>query len=381
MFDAEGAVPTYIPLHVHYDGEADDTAAGNRRPEGVGTGATPVGVYEGEWVLGVPHGLGVFTATSAARYEGEWRGGLRCGVGFMSYSDMSVYRGEWLDGQRHGHGLALTADAEAVEGRWERGELVERFRVEGSSHEVEQAKLLSQVRDYEVCLKPMARAALANPVLPQSPAVAATTKLASLRLALHTVRVDAQLARMLAVLRRHNLDRDVVTPRAAARIKDLEFKLAFHRARETAAKRQTKDHIRFAVVYELLAEFAVKDLPYQQYYEEEARNLEQSLDEWRKLAELKMQEVNKLASELDRVQMKIRGDRYGPGYKYPYTNRPGWDLPLQPKLDRPPTRGTAHAGVRMPPLRMPPVPPPPDPEPPFPPTGTEDAEYGSVFEV
>lgn len=69
--------------------------------------------YEGEWVDGLPYGVGtlVFDAARDVRYEGGFVEGNREGRGTMHYASGNVYVGEWKGDLKCGRGVMTWTDA------------------------------------------------------------------------------------------------------------------------------------------------------------------------------------------------------------------------------------------------------------------------------
>ena len=111
---------------------------------GVLSDATDRVVYEGEFVDGQPHGLGMYyfltgdyycgdfregemhgrgeyRSNDSSRYEGGWSEGKKQGRGTMYYSNNDVYEGEWLSDLRCGLGALALANGDRFEGYWKDG--------------------------------------------------------------------------------------------------------------------------------------------------------------------------------------------------------------------------------------------------------------------
>ncbi len=68
--------------------------------------------YDGEWNLGLPHGIGTELIESPAgqiRYHGQWRDGARHGHGELNAPNGDHYVGSFVKGVRHGEGTETTA--------------------------------------------------------------------------------------------------------------------------------------------------------------------------------------------------------------------------------------------------------------------------------
>ena len=114
---------------------------------GYGTRVYTSCVYEGEMLLGIPNGVGVYTWNDGTRYEGdvvngqrhgygvlEWPNGShyegdfaqdsRTGSGIFTWASGVYYEGEFLNNQFHGQGTYYAADGSIQSGQWENGEFV-----------------------------------------------------------------------------------------------------------------------------------------------------------------------------------------------------------------------------------------------------------------
>jgi len=81
------------------------------------------GVYDGEWVDDMPHGRGLETFATGVTYEGEYELGVMHGIGCMTWKlpnndppEEHVYRGQFENGQRHGWGCLYLGVEVAREG-------------------------------------------------------------------------------------------------------------------------------------------------------------------------------------------------------------------------------------------------------------------------
>ncbi|KDO35164.1 hypothetical protein SPRG_00010 [Saprolegnia parasitica CBS 223.65] len=77
--------------------------------------------YDGDWVDGREHGVGVkvYDAAKGISYEGDWKHGLRDGAGAMRYGPKLLYKGGWVGGKRTGRGCMQWLDrAETYDGEW-----------------------------------------------------------------------------------------------------------------------------------------------------------------------------------------------------------------------------------------------------------------------
>ena len=92
--------------------------------------------YDGDWVDGVPHGVGshawdrVLSDTTDAltntwfntrnSYRGQFAAGMRQGYGRFAYANGSTYDGNWYADQKHGDGAYTFEDGSVFVGRFER---------------------------------------------------------------------------------------------------------------------------------------------------------------------------------------------------------------------------------------------------------------------
>ncbi|ORC93000.1 uncharacterized protein TM35_000023260 [Trypanosoma theileri] len=128
------------------------------RLQSMGRARSSKDAYEGPWVDGERHGVGVTSLTNGDViqhvwyrgkrqdgdvvykysngdvYEGEWRDGLRHGKGTQHYVDGSKYSGEWNNDKPHGHGIHTDSRGEVLEGEWREGT---RIDVRGRLHFVD----------------------------------------------------------------------------------------------------------------------------------------------------------------------------------------------------------------------------------------------------
>lgn len=74
--------------------------------------------YEGAFVDGEQHGMGIEQRVDLTRYEGEWKHGRFDGKGKVVYADGSRYEGQWLGGRIHGAGKASYTGGKVVEGQF-----------------------------------------------------------------------------------------------------------------------------------------------------------------------------------------------------------------------------------------------------------------------
>ena len=82
------------------------------------------GVYEGNFNMGVKHGLGVFSSASGFRYVGDWVDGKQTGSAKILYKNGDRYEGFLKNGLRDGHGeLFEPSSKRFYKGHWTRGVL------------------------------------------------------------------------------------------------------------------------------------------------------------------------------------------------------------------------------------------------------------------
>lgn len=77
-----------------------------------------VGVYEGHFENGVPHGRGTMTYDEGDVYAGEWKNDVKNGHGIMTYDGGDVYAGEWENDEKNGHGIMTYKDIGVYTGNW-----------------------------------------------------------------------------------------------------------------------------------------------------------------------------------------------------------------------------------------------------------------------
>ena len=77
--------------------------------------------YEGEWMYGLPHGVGVYTDTFGNTYAGEFKLGFFWGSGsYISKTYAYRYDGYYLMGRMHGQGLIDYGQGRTYNGDWSR---------------------------------------------------------------------------------------------------------------------------------------------------------------------------------------------------------------------------------------------------------------------
>jgi hypothetical protein len=123
------AYPIY-PEELAYTGEASYRWPDGRTfdgdfllgvPEGMGSGTWPNGDrYRGTWHEGLRHGHGELTRRDGSRYLGDFKNGVRVGEGVMQ-SGEGLYSGHWSNDLPHGPGKFNGTDGSSYEGQWEEG--------------------------------------------------------------------------------------------------------------------------------------------------------------------------------------------------------------------------------------------------------------------
>lgn len=77
-------------------------------------------VYEGDVVMGYPHGRGKITYSNGDSYDGQWNSSKFCGQGTYDYFVADEkYIGEFKNNNKHGKGTYFYADGSVYEGQWE----------------------------------------------------------------------------------------------------------------------------------------------------------------------------------------------------------------------------------------------------------------------
>jgi antitoxin component YwqK of YwqJK toxin-antitoxin module len=82
------------------------------------------GVYKGELLDGVPHGLGRLILPTGAKYEGSWQNGKPHGRGTVYYPGGGIYEGEIKEGRRDGYGHYRGSDGKNLNGLWLNGKFI-----------------------------------------------------------------------------------------------------------------------------------------------------------------------------------------------------------------------------------------------------------------
>ena len=73
-------------------------------------------VYDGEWMMGIKHGYGVWKGTNGESYIGQWQAGKAQGYGVHVFANGDKYEGEWLQCLRHGNGSDFFANGDCYVG-------------------------------------------------------------------------------------------------------------------------------------------------------------------------------------------------------------------------------------------------------------------------
>jgi hypothetical protein len=74
--------------------------------------------YEGQWLQGLKHGMGVQMYPDGGRYEGEFAKGFEHGQGKKSYADGSVFEGRFRFGRKDGPGVLTDAQGNVEKGNF-----------------------------------------------------------------------------------------------------------------------------------------------------------------------------------------------------------------------------------------------------------------------
>jgi hypothetical protein len=144
--------------------------------------------YDGQWQHNMPHGKGVMTYPGGGSYRGDFRAGKRSGRGVETLKDGSEYTGQFRADYRHGTGTLVRPDGSRYEGGWIKGlQQGEGLIVNADGSAFRGNFMAGKAQGKGECLargvtsacryengKPAVTAVAAAPVVPPSPAVAAT---------------------------------------------------------------------------------------------------------------------------------------------------------------------------------------------------------------
>lgn len=72
-----------------------------------------------------PNGPGKMKYANGNKYDGNWIYGKRHGLGIQDNVDKSFYDGEWMDDKRHGQGTNRFVNGDIYEGKWINDEMSE----------------------------------------------------------------------------------------------------------------------------------------------------------------------------------------------------------------------------------------------------------------
>ncbi|KAG2456091.1 RS10B protein, partial [Polypterus senegalus] len=104
-----------------YDGEVKD---GMRHGLGTYTGGIKPVSYIGNWVCGKRHGKGTmyYNREKTSWYQGDWVNNIKEGWGTRRYQSGSIYEGQWQNNVRHGEGtMKWLATHDQYSGQWDNG--------------------------------------------------------------------------------------------------------------------------------------------------------------------------------------------------------------------------------------------------------------------
>lgn len=88
-------------------------------PEGIGTESRPDGeIYKGTFQSGLRDGHGELTLPDGRRYVGDFSEGARSGYGRAVAPGNLVYEGTWVADKRQGYGLEIRPDGSSYQGEW-----------------------------------------------------------------------------------------------------------------------------------------------------------------------------------------------------------------------------------------------------------------------
>ncbi|KAH9578151.1 Protein kinase domain [Trypanosoma melophagium] len=88
---------------------------------GFGVLKDTTGVYTGEWVDDMRHGLGKMEYVGGSVYEGEWLANMRHGQGKLTEETGVVYHGEFVRNEKEGKGIMTNAEGDVYEGEFANG--------------------------------------------------------------------------------------------------------------------------------------------------------------------------------------------------------------------------------------------------------------------
>ncbi|ORC90431.1 protein kinase [Trypanosoma theileri] len=88
---------------------------------GYGVLKDATGVYSGEWVDDMRHGLGKMEYVGGSVYEGEWLANMRHGQGKLTEANGDEYHGEFVRNEKEGKGIMTNAEGEVYEGEFAHG--------------------------------------------------------------------------------------------------------------------------------------------------------------------------------------------------------------------------------------------------------------------
>lgn len=110
---------TMLYLLGYIGNEELNKALGENMLTGFGTMTNESGNYNGNLVMGVPHGWGIMEFFSGDVYAGEFDNGAITGYGCFTWANGDCYEGDFQAGQLHGYGTLTKANGEVFTGRWE----------------------------------------------------------------------------------------------------------------------------------------------------------------------------------------------------------------------------------------------------------------------
>jgi hypothetical protein len=86
-------------------------------------------VLEGEWINGMPNGMGIYTATNGDKYVGGYEDGNKNGLGTYTYANGDKYVGEFKGAKFHGQGTLTFSNGKKQEGIWENHNFIREAKV------------------------------------------------------------------------------------------------------------------------------------------------------------------------------------------------------------------------------------------------------------